>query len=371
MMKLSSPASALGAILFASHGNILLGSAYDYGHYPWNKPTNPTDPTEPFDCSVEDCSAWGEPLTPTFEQYRDFCCPPLGSPGEAEGLTRECCFITPPLTRITADEAFDAYQRQTIGGKTGVILVDVRDPEEVYWTGQPAQTNNINLKDGQTLTPEFYKTILHPGADPELQFHWGMARVDDVSSLDLSPISFNVPIEFLSEESNFEPVLNPGIGSGILDLIDEFQAEVAIYYCRSGRRSSIGCYWGYCKDLVVTLASLDNYEIEAFDDVNNVEINGIGGFQGSSYSGRYNGYRGFPDRLTPDDAVDAASWMDAGLPIAIAIPPMTLDTYRDVFELPFACREDPNVSPVCKAAVQIPSPEDHKDDTPKLQGYGH
>ncbi len=54
-------------------------------------------------------------------------CPLSGPTSESP----ECCFITPPLTRITADEAFDAFQTQTIRGKNGVIMVDVRTPEEV------------------------------------------------------------------------------------------------------------------------------------------------------------------------------------------------------------------------------------------------
>lgn len=54
-------------------------------------------------------------------------CPVTGPTSE----TPDCCFITPPLTRITADEAFDAYQNQNIRGNSGVIMVDVRTPEEV------------------------------------------------------------------------------------------------------------------------------------------------------------------------------------------------------------------------------------------------
>lgn len=49
--------------------------------------------------------------------------PISGTPG--------CCFITPPLTRITADAAFDAIQNQSIDGNDGVIMIDVRTSEEV------------------------------------------------------------------------------------------------------------------------------------------------------------------------------------------------------------------------------------------------
>ena len=75
-----------------------------------------------YDCGDQDCAKWGNPNEDFqfFEAYRDKCCPKNGA-----GLDTPCCFITPPLTRISADEAFDAYQNQEIDGKTGVVMIDV------------------------------------------------------------------------------------------------------------------------------------------------------------------------------------------------------------------------------------------------------
>jgi hypothetical protein len=55
---------------------------------------------------------------------------PKARPKE-DGTTPACCFITPPLVRVTADEAFDAFQSQTIDDKKGVLMIDVRTPDEV------------------------------------------------------------------------------------------------------------------------------------------------------------------------------------------------------------------------------------------------
>ncbi len=59
--------------------------------------------------------------------YFEANCPVTGPVND----TPKCCFITPPLTRITADVAFDAIQKQSIDGNDGVIMIDVRTSEEV------------------------------------------------------------------------------------------------------------------------------------------------------------------------------------------------------------------------------------------------
>ena len=92
------------------------------------------------------------------------------------------------------------------------------------------------------------------------------------------------------------------------------------------------------KGLIVTLATKVNYEVEAKDPISGEEINGRGGFQGTSYSNKYNGYRGYPGRLTADDSNVAVDFMDLGLPIQIGVPPLSVTNYQDVYEKPFACR---------------------------------
>jgi hypothetical protein len=46
---------------------------------------------------------------------------------------------------------------------------------------------------------------------------------------------------------------------------------------------------------------------------------GRGGFEDSSYSNVYNGYRGFPERLTEIQEHPSVSWKDAGLPIKTSL----------------------------------------------------
>jgi hypothetical protein len=46
------------------------------------------------------------------------------------------------------------------------------------------------------------------------------------------------------------------------------------------------------------------------------------GFEGDSRSNRYNGYRGFPERLTEIQEHPSVSWKDAGLPMKTRIDPV-------------------------------------------------
>ena len=76
---------------------------------------------------------------------------------------------------------------------------------------------------------------------------------------------------------------------------------------------------------------------------------GRGGVQGSGYSGLYNGYRGYPDRLPEtchdcehkvepttnylDDEHDSVAWMDIGLPITQKIDPAKIPKLEKEAEL--------------------------------------
>lgn len=86
--------------------------------------------------------------------------------------------LHPFLTRITSEEAFDAYQKQAIANVTGdndiegVLIVDVRTPEELYWAGQPAQVNKMHFNNDKTEVPIDFKTILDTAGkgDPKLKY---------------------------------------------------------------------------------------------------------------------------------------------------------------------------------------------------------
>jgi rhodanese-related sulfurtransferase len=220
---------------------------------------------------------------------------------------------------ITAEQAFDAVQRQT-DPQTGlpgrVLLVDVRTRAEYYWVGTAAKVNSIALLDGTTIVPDLGKVVL----DQEGKFlvysvesRNRRTLVDKVSKLSLSPIAYSVPYQ-LWNEANRSLVLNT-------DFLSQMQAlagsdrPVLILFCRSGGRTDgTNC----AKDLGLDFFSAI-YEIDQPDGATN-----HGGMEGSAYSNVYNGYRGFPGRLTWTQTHPSASWKDAGLPIVVGAAPPAL-----------------------------------------------
>lgn len=243
--------------------------------------------------------------------------------------------VRPPLVRISADEAFDAYQSQEMDGNAGVVMFDVRTPEEVYWVGAPAQVNFIDLTNGQRIVPDQYKAVLaaHPSANQpnvlNLRVNGKNKRIStaDVVTTDLSPIAFNVPVEYLDPNTG-ETTLNPYFGVDTDALVADFAASSpdgvssVIFFCRSGTRSSVGCYYKYCPFSLLN-PELTAYEVEAVDPQGN-EVNGYGGFESTAASNRYLGYRGFPGRVTSGVLVtQSVSFKDYGLPIVISELPMT------------------------------------------------
>jgi hypothetical protein len=91
---------------------------------------------------------------------------------------------------------------------------------------------------------------------------------------------------------------------------DEY--DVVIFFCRSGGRSE-GCLEDFDTALFEAI-----YEIDQPDGKS-----GRGGFEGSSYSDAYNGYRGFPERLTEIQEHPSVSWKDTGLPMKTSVNPLT------------------------------------------------
>ena len=306
---------------------------------------------------------------------------------ESGGLEDPCCFATPPLIRISATQAFDAYQSQTITGygnepRQGVLVIDVRTPEEVYWVGQVAQVSSVDLKDGSSVVPDFYKTVLQQDKFESKQDSTGKKKesswsisftidgeetsvpTDDIDKITTKPFAFNAPVEYRDVEANVK-TLNPYIGSDVMSIVQQFNPlpQAVIFYCRSGQRSTIGCYYGYCTELFQGFLEngIVGYEVELSGEEVGSEINGNGGFEGSSYSNRFNGYRGFPGRMdivdedevgnlfTNEEAtIKAADFKDAGLPITIGKQPMTPENFEETFTKPWACEHDANVqSSVC------------------------
>jgi rhodanese-related sulfurtransferase len=224
------------------------------------------------------------------------------------------------LVGITAEEAFDAVQTQTdplTGAHANVALVDVRTRAEYFWVGTAAKVNKITLRDAksQSIVPDLGKVkLLIEGKFLEYAVNGRHKRtqVDKVASLDTSPIAINVPYK-LWDEATATTSSNQDF-DGDIDALADAGAEVLIVYCRSGSRSST-C--GTQIDEENKFQAV--YEI---DDPVPGSAGGVGGFEGSPYGEVYNGYHGFPGRLTDVQSVPSVSWKDTGLPIKIGVNPL-------------------------------------------------
>jgi rhodanese-related sulfurtransferase len=227
---------------------------------------------------------------------------------------------------ITADEAFDAVQTQTdplLGtpacdpqGPKCVKLVDVRSRAEYYWVGTAAQVDEIVLK-GETagIKPDWGKVrLIHEGKFLEYTVHgrYRRVQVEKVAELKTSPIALSIPYR-LWDESEAKLVANGAFETEINALADQ-GAKVLIVFCRTGGRST-SCILNLDPAVAGRFAAL--YEI---DDPSGL-FAGFGGFEGSSYKEVYNGYLGFPGRLTEARETPSASWKDAGLPMRTLVKP--------------------------------------------------
>lgn len=229
------------------------------------------------------------------------------------------------LTGITAEEAFDAVQTQTdplTGADAKVALVDVRTRAEYYWVGTPAKVKQIVLKDVTALpvVPDLGKvklvnrtglleySLLEYTVDGRRRW----TQISKVAKLDTVPMAVNIPFK-LWDESTAKTTANPDFNAKIAELASPGNVDVLIVFCRSGSRSSS------CGTQIENANLFDAvYEI---DDPMTGSAGGVGGFEGSPYSEVYNGYHGFPGRLTELQTVPSVSWKDTGLPIRIGLDP--------------------------------------------------
>jgi len=239
------------------------------------------------------------------------------------------CNLTPPLINIDSVKAVSSYQQQEIDGGNKVVMIDVRTAEEIYWIGVPAQVNSITLKAGGVIVPDFYNVTLNTDADgsaPSLHYKVnGVSQstlTSDVASTDLTGISYNVPVEFVDTNTGIK-TLNDQFGQQVDAIIRETGADRVIFFCRSGQRSSIGCYYEFCpfEQLFPGVLQQQIFAYEVESDI----TNGRGGFEGTSYSDSFIGYRGFPGRYTADSGLtESVAFKDAGLPIKIGTTPKTV-----------------------------------------------
>lgn len=193
----------------------------------------------------------------------------------------------------------------------------MRSRAEYFWVGAAIQVNNIITKRGVTIIPDYGKVILSRDGrflhfalkDRSKKLH-----VKKVESMSLSPIAINIPLKVWNEETAGLS-LNPDFTNELLELkggrFGDF--DTLIFFCRSGGRS---------QDCLVNLPDEVNL-FEAYYEIDQPDgKSGRGGFEGTSYSNVYNGYRGFPERLTEFQDHPSVSWKDAGLPIQTSLSPI-------------------------------------------------
>jgi len=241
------------------------------------------------------------------------------------------CSLTPPLVNINATTAMQGYEKQDLGSGSKVIIIDVRDPNEYYWVGAATQVNRIVMKNNQTYIPKYFLATLEPTCDDsDNRVHFidssddsdVSVSVADIARTEVTGVSYNVPVEYVDGQTGVK-TLNPLFGKQLDAIVRENGADRIIFYCRSGQRSSIGCYYKFCpfEQLFPGILGMQMiaYEVES------AITNGRGGFQGTDYSNAFLGYRGFPGRNTDNlDVSPSAAFMDAGLPMDTGMLPKTV-----------------------------------------------
>ncbi|MCP4745573.1 MAG: hypothetical protein GY874_05435 [Desulfobacteraceae bacterium] len=215
---------------------------------------------------------------------------------------------------ITANQAFDAVVNQVdpnTGENARAALIDVRTSAEYYWAGACGKVESILTASGNKFYPYNGKVIMKP--DSNINFKINSAGgfeditlcMNDIEKIVTTDISIHIPTHIWNEEIS-SIFANPDFSVKIESLSDDY--DVLILMCRSGFRSDAR---GFNTSLFDAI-----YEI---DDPGGK--NGYGGFQGSSYTDAYNGYRGYPGRITSMQVTESVSWTDAGLPIHIGWSP--------------------------------------------------
>ena len=208
---------------------------------------------------------------------------------------------------ITAEQAFHAVQTQTdpiTGEDKKVALVDVRTRAEYFWVGAASQVDKIITTEGKSITPDYGKVLLTRSGlflRFKINNHDKRLQAKKVSEIFLSPIGLNIPYKLWNEQTGTLSK-NTTFISEIEGLKDAY--NVLIFFCRSGGRSE-DCLVDFNTKLFEVI-----YEIDQPDGKS-----GRGGFEGTSYSNVYNGYRGFPERLAEIQKHPSVSWKDTGLPI--------------------------------------------------------
>jgi hypothetical protein len=204
--------------------------------------------------------------------------------------------------------------------------VDVRTRAEYFWVGTAAQVEAIVLKgeEEETIVPDLGRVrLIDEGKFLEYTVDGSYARtqVAKVASLTTKAIALSIPYQFW-DEVEAKRVPNPEFESSIDELAEQ-GVEILIVFCKSGGRST-SCIVNLDEEIAAKFDAI--YEIDEPSGPD-TGVRGVGGFEGSAYNQVYNGYVGFPGRLTEVQENPSVSWKDAGLPIkvGVSLPPLPAD----------------------------------------------
>lgn len=221
---------------------------------------------------------------------------------------------------ISANAAFDAVQTQKdplSGYPANVVLVDLRSRAEYNFIGTPAKVDAIVLKGKKVkpIVPDLGKVrLIKAGKFIEYRVGGNYRRtlVSQVSTLQTSPIAINIPCALWDETAQALVANTVEFQSGIADLASQ-GVQVLIAFCTSGGRST---------QCIANLPESISRQFQAIYEIDDPSGKSayVGGFKGSDYGGVYNGYQGFPGRLTGVQAAPSVSWEDRGLPIFVPDP---------------------------------------------------
>ncbi|MDB4303705.1 hypothetical protein N9934_02825 [Desulfosarcina sp.] len=240
---------------------------------------------------------------------------------------------------ITAEQAFDAVMTgidPVSGIKHGVgnvVIVDVRTPPEYQFQGTAGKVDSIQLK-GATVpsAPDLGKVrLVEEGRylSYKIRGKTHKTQIEKVEKLVTSSIAINIPCAIWNQETKEMDPVPDAFSNGIKELAED-GVQAVITMCNSGGRSTACLAKFVSNELASRFKAF--YEIDRaggqyLNPKHDIHLAGLGGFQGSAYSGEYNGYSGFQGRPTSRQSIQgwaegkpngpSVSWKDSGLPIFI------------------------------------------------------
>ncbi|MGA1823065.1 MAG: rhodanese-like domain-containing protein [bacterium] len=206
--------------------------------------------------------------------------------------------------------------------------------------GKAAAFNAITAQEAYDMVISGEATIIDVRTAEEFAFV-GSAALEAGGN----PIAYLIPwllFEGIDDNGQRKYKNNPDFDALIEQTFDKDKEQVLIMMCASGIRST------YAAERLEMLGYPNVYEIDDALKEMTEYPGGHGGFQGSLYNDMYNGYKGYPDRLSlgmktvdSDNEDISVSWLDTGLPITFKIDPARIPKLKKQ-SVPIETASSPN-----------------------------